>query len=86
MVFEVTSTKPRGTQQLRPSVWLCRVEGHARCRSRLDREVPVRKGQLGVDELQAELEGVGDKRVARQEANSFVKLDGTGAFGRPQKG
>lgn len=76
-VFEVAGTKPRRVQQLRSGVRECRVEHLVCCRSRLNREVPVRNSQLGVDELKAVFEGVGDERVGHQEANSFVKL-GTG--------
>ena len=76
VVFEVNRSEPRRAQQLRPCERLflivCQISGS----SRLDREVPVRHGQLGVHPLQAELERVGDKRVAHQEAESVVELGG----------
>ena len=75
-VAGVSGSEPRGAQQLRPGVRLARVVLQVCCGSGLHREIPIRDGQLGVHELQAELEGVGDERVAHQEAESVVELGG----------
>ena len=85
VVLEVNGSEPFGTQKLRPGVRPARVVLRLGGSGGLHREVPVGDGQLGVHELKAELEGVGDERVAHQEAETVVKLKGGGG-GRGDEG
>lgn len=73
-VHWVLRPEPVRLQERRVGLWLEFLIARAARRRALDREVPVRQGQFGIDTLQAILEGVAQKRVIRQETKSIVEL------------
>lgn len=73
-VVRVVSAEPIRSEERRAVLRLHDVVRVASRSGALDGEVPVRHGQLGVDDLQAELERVGHHRVARQEPEAIVEL------------
>ena len=73
-VIRIVAPEPFRREQRRVGLGLGDVLGVAPPCGRLDREVPVGYGQLGVDDLKAVLEGVGQQRVARHEAQTVVEL------------
>lgn len=76
MIVRVTSAEPRLSHHRRPALRLRIVDAFlvSKLLRALYGEVPVRESELGVDELQAVLEGVGDEGVTRQEAKTVVEL------------
>ena len=71
-VIRIVSPEPFRREHRRVGLGLGNGLGVAPHCGRLNREVPVRYGQLGVDDLKAVLEGVGQQRVARHEAQTVV--------------
>lgn len=76
MIVRVTSAEPRLFQYRRSALRLRIVDAFAvsELLRALYGEVPVGESELGVDELQAVLESVGDEGVARQEAKTVMEL------------
>lgn len=73
-IFSVARAEPGGLQQWGRGLWLHLILGVSTPCRLLDGEVPVRYRELGVDFLQAILEGVRKHRVTRQESKTVVEL------------